>query len=124
MLASCLADGDGNAELSNANKSFANHRVTGDPPCSSRHAWPGRPCGLGCCHTGGIGQMRRMTGVWEEGGGGKGGEGGQMKRMSGAARACLSVSLQPPSLSAHPPFHLSVCLRAGVSASDRAGRAV
>jgi hypothetical protein len=29
------ADGDGNAELSNANKSFADHRVTGDPPCSS-----------------------------------------------------------------------------------------
>jgi hypothetical protein len=29
------ADGDRNAELSNANKSFADHRVTGDPPCSS-----------------------------------------------------------------------------------------
>ena len=26
------ADGDRNAELSNANKSFADHRVTGDPP--------------------------------------------------------------------------------------------
>jgi hypothetical protein len=32
------ADGDRNAELSNANKSFADHRVTGDPPSSS----PGR----------------------------------------------------------------------------------
>jgi hypothetical protein len=30
-----VADGDRNAELSNANKSFADHRVTGDPPCSS-----------------------------------------------------------------------------------------
>jgi hypothetical protein len=29
------ADGDRNAGLSNANKSFADHRVTGDPPCSS-----------------------------------------------------------------------------------------
>jgi hypothetical protein len=29
------ADGDRNAELSNANKSFADHRGTGDPPCSS-----------------------------------------------------------------------------------------
>jgi hypothetical protein len=29
------ADGDRNAELSNANKSFADRRVTGDPPCSS-----------------------------------------------------------------------------------------
>jgi hypothetical protein len=29
------ADGDRNAALSNANKSFADHRVTGDPPCSS-----------------------------------------------------------------------------------------
>jgi hypothetical protein len=29
------ADGDRNAELSNANKSFAARRVTGDPPCSS-----------------------------------------------------------------------------------------
>jgi hypothetical protein len=28
------ADGDRNAELSNANESFADHRVTGDPPCS------------------------------------------------------------------------------------------
>ncbi len=28
-------DGDRNAELSNANKSFADHRVTGDPPCSN-----------------------------------------------------------------------------------------
>jgi hypothetical protein len=28
------ADGDGNAELSNANKSFADRRVTGDPLCS------------------------------------------------------------------------------------------
>jgi hypothetical protein len=29
------ADGCRNAELSNANKSFADRRVTGDPPCSS-----------------------------------------------------------------------------------------
>jgi hypothetical protein len=29
------SDGDRNTELSNANKSFADHRVTGDPPCSS-----------------------------------------------------------------------------------------
>jgi hypothetical protein len=29
------ANGDRNAELSNANKSFTYHRVTGDPPCSS-----------------------------------------------------------------------------------------
>jgi hypothetical protein len=29
------ADGDRNAELSNADKSFADRRVTGDPPCSS-----------------------------------------------------------------------------------------
>jgi hypothetical protein len=35
MLRRMLADGDRSAELSNANKSFADHRVTGDPPCSS-----------------------------------------------------------------------------------------
>jgi hypothetical protein len=29
------SDGDRNAALSNADKSFADHRVTGDPPCSS-----------------------------------------------------------------------------------------
>jgi hypothetical protein len=29
------ADGDRNAELSSANKSFADRRVTGDPSCSS-----------------------------------------------------------------------------------------
>jgi hypothetical protein len=34
-LAAFAADGDRNAELSNANKSFADHRVTGEPPCSS-----------------------------------------------------------------------------------------
>jgi hypothetical protein len=56
----CAADGDRNAELSNANKSFADHRVTGDPPCSSprsratstqilgRVAWPRGMCGPLC----------------------------------------------------------------------------
>jgi hypothetical protein len=34
-VARMAVDGDRNAELSNANKSFADHRVTGDPPCSS-----------------------------------------------------------------------------------------
>jgi hypothetical protein len=34
------ADADRNAELSNANKSFADRRVTGDPPCSSPRGSP------------------------------------------------------------------------------------
>jgi hypothetical protein len=51
------ADGDRNAELSNANESFADHRVTVDPPCSSprrraastREKCPSGPKSTGAC---------------------------------------------------------------------------